>query len=165
MQAWVDLRSTKNGFFLGEDVTDHDIFAYIWRNHVNFSNEQTFKTWRNKRRVEKFCNKLDRSEKIELIFDHIEEAFLEFPETGSKGGYSRSNALDPVEGCCSAADELAARYGCDPDKVMQWSLCRIFQLQKASRMATIAEYKPLEPQSLRDATSRILEAQNNAKKS
>lgn len=162
MRAWVDLRASQNGFICdAETRTESDAFAYIWRNCESYSVKRSIRSFCGKRAVEKALKKASKADITEFIENHIEEAFAEFPETAEKGGFSRSCTIPPVEGCCAAADELAARYGCLPSEIMDWPLIEVFQCQKASRMATIPEYKPLEPYRIRKISSAILEAQNN----
>lgn len=160
MRAWVDLKLAGNAFVNDTEPTEGDVFAYVWRNSESFTTATGWRGRRAKRRVERACLTLPIVDQVAFVLDHIEQAFTETPESPHKGGYSRSNALPPVEGCATAADELGARYGIDPELVMDWPLNRIFQLQKAARLATVSEYKLLEPEPLRRIASQILEAQN-----
>ena len=58
-------------------------------------------------------------------------------------------------------DEIAHRYGMRPQDVLQMPLRQAFALQRTIRLATIPEYKLLEPQSLRTIKSEYLQDLNN----
>ena len=79
------------------------------------------------------------------------------------GGFSRSNKFDDFDGLVGVIDEVAHRYGQDPYWVMDWPLSRIFQLQRALRIATIPDYKLQEPESIRAIKREILKELNNGK--
>ena len=60
-------------------------------------------------------------------------------------------------------DEIASRYSINPEEVLKMPLRRAFALQRTMRMATITDYKLLEPQSLRDIKSKYLNSLNNGR--
>ena len=69
--------------------------------------------------------------------------------------------MPAIEGIVGAIDEVAARYGQNPQDVLSWSMNRIFQLQKAIRLATIPDYKLAEPGLVKMIKQEILTEINN----
>jgi len=147
-RAYIDLQLADSPFVIGEDPTIADAAVYIWRSSRNF---RAGDDWRTLIRREKCIKRLSKANEIEVItgaYEHLSEAFDEMPRSVSTGGGGQNNRFPDVEGIVSTIDELAARYGTSPDTVIDWPLNRIFQLQKALRLATIPEYKMRQPESL-----------------
>ena len=164
MLAWVDLKVSGNAFVNATEPSEPDVFAYLWRNSTAYDSRRTVSSWWAKRRVRRAIRRSDLVEVLTAVYDHVAEAFDESPQTATKGsGVQRSNKMPAIEGCISATDELASRYGCTPDTICKWPMSKIFQCQKAARIATVPEYDPLEPESLRKISSAILEKLNEPK--
>ena len=73
--------------------------------------------------------------------------------------------MEAIDGIVGAIDEVAARYGQNPTTVLNWPMNRIFQLQKAMRLATIPDYKLSEPKLIKMIKNEILKELNNGKES
>lgn len=160
VRAWVDLRASGNSFIVGGETSFDGIFAYVWRNCGKYTTKRGLLSVWHKWRLERKLKKTDLLDCLNAIDSHLQQAFDEVPETSSDGGYSRSSAIPGVDSITSAIDEVAARYGRDPESVLDWPISRLFGLQKAMRAATIPNYKPLAPKSIRDISGKILEAIN-----
>ena len=102
-----------------------------------------------------------------IVYIHINQAFEELPQSvNSKGNsFGWSNTLEAIDGIVGAIDEVAARYGQNPTTVLNWPMNRIFQLQKAMRLATIPDYKLSEPKLIKMIKNEILKELNNGKES
>lgn len=165
-KAWVDLKLVDNTFVVGGTPSDQDVLEYIWRNHPGYTSEKTAESEKIKRKIGYTFGKLEAKELLDLVYKHINDAFAEMPvSVNAKGGFSRSNTIQPIEGMVGAIDEVAARYGQNPIDVLGWPLNRIFQLQKAMRIATIPDYKLAEPTLIRTIKQEILTELNNGAES
>lgn len=160
-RAWIDLRLAGNPVVTTGNIEATDIYNYIWRNSHRYCTGRRVK--RLKRAIMKAVKKSDDFEVYSQVLDHLRAAFSETPKACTKGGVSRSNVIEAVEGIVGAIDEVAHRYGQDPEAVCDWPLSRIFQLQKAMRLATVPDYKLLEPDSIRSIKREILINLNNGK--
>ena len=109
----------------------------------------------------------EQDEFLKIVYEHINAAFEEMPESIKikSQTVSRKNTIQEIEGIIGAIDEVAARYGQNPATVLNWSMNRIFQLQKAIRLATIPNYKLAEPRLIKMIKQEILEELNNGTKS
>lgn len=161
VQAWIDLKVSGNAYITGDEPTEKDAIAYVWRSCIHFTNTRDKVTLKAKDEVIEAVENAG-IELGEQIARHLNEAFDEAPESFAKGGGSSiSSGIPACEGLVYAIDEVSARYGQSPESVLQWPLTRVFQLQKAMRIATIPEYKLLQPARLRHITGLILEEVNN----
>ncbi len=160
-RAWVDLQLAKNEVILGDGYTDGAIAAYIWRVSKDF-------VCANHPNAESLSGKIikqieDFDEAFIEVLEHISAAFEEMPRSNgtSGGGFTRKNGFDDIEGIVGAIDEVSARYGQNPDEVIDWPLNRIFQLQKALRLATVPDYKLRQPEKIMAIRSEFLKQLNN----
>lgn len=165
-KAWVDLKLVGNAFIIGGKPSDQDVLEYIWRNHPNYTSEKTAESEKIKRKIGYIFSKTDAKELLDAVYDHINDAFAEMPVgINTKSGFLRNNTIQPIEGMIGAIDEVAARYGQNPIDVLTYPLNRIFQLQKAIRIATIPDYKLAEPTLIRTIKQEILTEINNGAES
>lgn len=146
-RAWIDLQLAENAIVCGKEASDGDAAAYIWRNSSNYRAGDDWRTHRAREKVIKTLRKRIKGEALMAAYTHLNEAFEELPQSNSTGN-GIDNSFPDVEGIVSAIDEVAARYGTNPERVIDWPLSRIFQLQKAGRIATIPDYKLRQPESL-----------------
>ena len=161
MRAWIDLKASGNAFVSEVEPELSDVFAYLWRSSTSYDSNRTVRAWRAKRRISNTLRKADLVGILTAVYGHVGEAFAESPQTAVSGNaVVRNNRMPAIEGCVSATDELASRYGCTPDDICEWPMSKIFQCQKAARLATVPEYAPLEPDSLRRMSSAILQKLN-----
>ena len=162
-RAWVDLRLAENAFVIGGVPTTQDVCAYYWRNSAQYAAKRTHLTEKAQEALGATLGKQDLENVILAAYEHSRAAFEEIPvSTGTNGGkVSRNNGLPAVEGIVCAVDEVAHRYGRDPADVLDWPLNRIFQLQKAIRIATIENYKLAQPESLMNLRREYLTELNN----
>ena len=163
-RAYLDLELVDNDMLNG-DASDTGIKQYIFRNHVSYPLGRIRKFF-----VESRIEKLLRVEDSEMelvkgIFQHVSDAFTEMPQSAGDGSFHRSNKLGAVDGMVGSIHEVAAYHGQSSDKVADYPLCKIFAIQKAGRMATVPNYKVLEPKSLRDIKTLHLNNLNDGKKS
>ena len=165
-KAWIDLKLVGNKFVCEGMPDEKDAMEYVWRNCKKYTAEKTLASEKYKKRIGYMFAKQDKPEILELAYQHINDAFAELPkpEKISKS-YSRVNKIPEVEGIIGAIDEVAARYGQNPIDVITWPLNRVFQLQKAIRVATIPNYKLAEPQQIKTIKQEILEEINNGAES
>lgn len=165
-KAWVDLNLIDNAIALGADPSEQDLIDYIWRNCSEYNPKQCAASEKAKRRIGYAYGKSNKEALAKLVFDHVNNAFSEMPETiNTKSGFSRDNKMSPIAGIVGAIDEVAARYGQNPADVLTWPLNRIFQLQKAMRLATIPDYKLAEPKLIKLIKQEILQELNNGAES
>ena len=160
-RAWIDLRLAKNALFTGDDVTVNDLLNYIWRNSTEYLIGGDVK--QRKEAIKKAVESKDALEVYGDATEHLNAAFetLAIEQSTGGSGVSRSNKFPATEGIVSAIDEVAHRYGQAPQSVLDWPLCQILQLQTAIRIATLPEYKTLEPESVRSIKREILIQLNN----
>ena len=166
VQNWFDLTLAQSAVITGDALTVDSVIDYIWRNSARRTDNRFLKEWRLyflQRRVEKAFNFAESAAAlIKVVFEHVKEAFDEFPQAMASGGESGAkNAMPAVTGEAQMLDEIAHRYGMRPQDVLQMPLRQAFALQRAIRLATIQEYKLLEPQSLRTIKSEYLQELNN----
>ncbi len=161
-RAWIDLRLAQNEIICGTgDHTDGAIAAYVWRVSKDYVCSDNPSAEKLKMAMIKKIKDFDAAF-IEVI-EHIRAAFEELPQTSSTGGgaFSRKNGVEDVEGIVGAIDEVSNRYGQNPCEAMDWPLNRIFQLQKAIRLATVPGYKLRQPDLIMELRSKFLEQINN----
>jgi len=158
----VDLRLAENAFVIGGVPTTQDVCAYYWRNSAQYAAKRTHLTEKAQEALGATLSKQDMENVILAAYEHSRAAFEEIPvSTNAKGGTHRENGLPAVEGIVCAIDEVAHRYGRDPADVLDWPLNRIFQLQRAIRIATIPDYKLAQPESLMNLRREYLTELNN----
>lgn len=164
-QAWVDLKIIDNKMVCDGEPNESDLMEYIWRNSEDYSPEASATTEKAKRKIGHLFGKSENDELIKTVLRHLNDAFAEIPEhvDASSKTFSRDNRMPAIEGIIGAIDEVAARYGQNPSEVLQWSMNRIFQLQKAIRLATIPDYKLAEPRLIKMIKQEILTEINNVK--
>lgn len=162
-KAWVDLNIIDNKFICGGNPTDNDIMEYLWRNSDKYDANSTRKTTKAKQYIGYIFGQSEPGEFSRIVYEHIYAAFEEFPESINIKGktFKRKNTITEIDGIVGMIDEVAARYGQNPATVLCWSMNRIFQLQKASRLATIPDYKLAEPKLIKMIKQEILEELNN----
>jgi hypothetical protein len=164
-QAWVDLKLIGNSIICGGDPSDDDMLVYLWRNSLHYSPKKSSKTEKIKKQIG-FHYYSTGTNCIDLVFDHVDDAFEEMPiSVNDKKSFSHKNSIPSIEGIIGAIDEVAARYGQNPSDVLSWPMNRIFQLQKAIRLATISDYKLSEPSKIKSIKSKILTELNNGTES
>jgi hypothetical protein len=165
VQVWFDLLAVKSPILSAEGLTIEAVTDYIWRNCKRYTANPWLKEWRLfwiQRRVERCMNKDDEADALlSVIFEHVKETFDEFPTSLQKAGAASTNAMPGASGEAAMLDEIAHRYGISPEAVLTMPLRRVFALQRTIRMATIPEYKLLEPDSLRAIKSEYLKNLNN----
>lgn len=166
-KAWVDLKLVENNIICGGNATDDDVLGYLWRNSKDYNPEANANTEKAKKRIGNLFGKSEEGEFLKIASNHLNDAFAEIPEraeTETKS-FSRENRMPAIEGIIGAVDEVAARYGQNPEHVLNWSMNRVFQLQKAIRLATIPDYKLAEPKIIKIIKNEILTEINNGAKS
>ena len=159
-RAWVDLRLSGNSLFAEGEIEEIDLLNYIWRNSIDYAPGEA------ETRKKEICKAVEVKEVSEVyaeVTEHLNAAFenLAIEQSTGGSGVSRSNKFPATEGIVSAIDEVAHRYGQAPQSVLDWPLCQILQLQTAIRIATLPEYKTLEPESVRSIKREILIQLNN----
>lgn len=166
-KAWIDLKVVGNKFVCEGEPTDDDIMQYLWRNSDKYDANSNRKTIKAKQYIGYLFAQSEPGEFLKIVYDHINAAFEELPESSKIKSQSvnRKNTMEEIEGIVGAIDEIAARYGQNPATVLNWSMNRIFQLQKATRLATIPDYKLAEPKLIKMIKQQILEELNNGKES
>jgi len=164
-KAWIDLKIIGNKFICEGRPDADDALEYLWRNCEAYSTVQNAATEKTKKRLGYLLGKNGNGYVTNLAYKHINAAFTELPQSvNNSNSISRSNTMPAVEGIIGAIDEVAARYGQNPADVLEWPLNRIFQLQKAIRIATIPNYKLAEPQLIKTIKQEILQGINNGTK-
>lgn len=165
VQTWFDLLACKSPILGAEGLTTEAVVDYIWRNCKRHTRRTWLKEWRLywiQRRVEKALNDEAKAESLlTVVFDHIKEAFDEFPSTAASSTSRQVNSMSSAAGEAAMLDEIAHRYGISPEEVLKMPLRRAFALQRTIRTVTIPEYKLLEPDSLRAIKSEYLTNLNN----
>lgn len=168
LQVWFDLMALKSPILSADEITEASVVDYIWRNSVRnkgFQLIRDFRLFRLERRVANALKDDDEADALlTVIYDHAKEAFEEMPVSSGGHGYTRTNALAGVSGETSMVDEIAHRYGQNPQEVLQWPLRKVFNLMKAMRFSTVPNCKFLEPESLRAIKSEYLNSLNNGAK-
>jgi hypothetical protein len=166
-KAWVDLNVIDNKFICGGDPANNDIMEYLWRNSDKYNSKSSRKTNKAKKQIGYLFAQSQPGELKKLVYEHIYAAFEEFPQSNNIKGETvkRKNTIAEIDGIVGIIDEVAARYGQNPSSVLNWSMNRIFQLQKAIRLATIPNYKLAEPKLIKMIKQEILEELNNGTKS
>jgi hypothetical protein len=162
-KAWVDLNVIDNKFICGGNPTGNDIMEYFWRNSDKYDANSTRKTTKAKQYIGYLFAQSEPGEFSKIVYEHIYAAFEEFPESINVKDKTvkRKNTITEIDGIVGIIDEVAARYGQNPATVLSWSMNRIFQLQKAIRLATIPDYKLAEPKLIKMVKQEILEELNN----
>ena len=156
-KAWIDLKVVGNKFVCEGRPTDNDIMQYLWRNSDKYDANSNKKTIKAKQRIGYLFAKSEPGKFLKIVYDHINAAFEELPESSKikSESVNRKNTMEEIEGIVGAIDEVAARYGQNPATVLNWSMNRIFQLQKAIRLATIPDYKLAEPKLIKMIKQQI----------
>ena len=167
VKAWIDLKLVGNAMVTGSIPSDQDVLEYLWRNSDKYDPVSCAASEKYKRKIGFLYSKSNPSDLIELVYSHINDAFIEMPvcNNNSTKIFSRQNTVVPVDSIVAAIDEVSARYGQNPTNVLTWPLNRVFQLQKALRLATIPNYKLAEPQIIKSIKQKILTKLNNGTKS
>ena len=165
-RAWIELKLVKNKFVTSGNAQATDAMEYIWRNCIDYSPQKTANTEKLKKKIGYMFSRSDDDEILNVVYRHINDAFAELPKSqNTSKSFSRSNKMPEVEGIIGAVDEVAARYGQNPFDILGWPLNRVFQLQKAIRVATIPNYKLAEPQLIKIIKQEILTLLNNGTES
>lgn len=164
-KAWIDLKLVGNKFICDGVPDEKDALEYLWRNCEAYKTERSTNTEKVKKRLGYLLGKNGNDYIAKLAYKHINDAFAEVPQSiNNSNSVKRSNTMPATEGIIGAIDEVAARYGQNPVNVLAWPLNRIFQLQKAIRIATIPNYKLSEPQLIKTIKQEILQEINNGTK-
>jgi hypothetical protein len=166
-KAWVDLNVIDNKFICGGDPTNNDIMEYLWRNSDKYNANSSRKTNKAKKQIGYLFAQSKPGEFSKIVYEHIYAAFEEFPQSNNvkSDSVKRTNSIAEIDGIVGMIDEVASRYGQNPAIVLNWSLNRIFQLQKAIRLATIPNYKLAEPKLIKMIKQEILQELNNGTES
>lgn len=160
-RAVVDLNLAGNKILCGGVPTVADSAAYIWRVSKAYL---TGNGWRAKKRQKKVIWKVYKAGPLKSVtaaYDHMAEPFCEMPRSGSVSKRSEKDRFPDIDGMVGAVEECAARYGQDPAIVFDWPLIRVFQLQKALRLATIPDYKLRQPETLMEIRREFLKNLSN----
>jgi len=167
VKAWVDLKLVGNAVVCGSEPVDQDVLEYLWRNSEKYDANSCAASEKYKRKIGFLFNKSDPSQLLELVYSHINDAFAEMPICAnvSKQLFSRDNRVVPIDSIVAAIDEVSSRYGQNPANVLSWPLNRVFQLQKAIRIATIPNYKLAESHLIKSIKQKILTELNNGTES
>lgn len=167
VQSWFDLLAVKSPMLTGAGLTVESIVDYIWRCSRRHTSNVLLKEWRLwwiHSRVNKCLDTTEGAEALMGVLNrHIGDAFDEYPEQMQSGNVSNRTAMSNACGEAYLVDELAHRYGVNPEIVLKWDLRKAFQLQKVIRTVTNPEYKTLEPRSLLNIKSDFLKQQNAIK--
>ena len=165
-KAWVDLKLVGNKFICKGEPNADDAMEYIWRNSKDYTPHKTAASEKQKRKIGYIFAKQESNEILQCAYRHINDAFTELPVAENVSTkFKRVNKMPEVEGIIGAIDEVSARYGQNPADVLMWPLNRVFQLQKAMRVATIPGYKLAEPQLIKIIKQEILTELNDGTKS
>lgn len=163
VQTWFDLMIIKSPIVTGDEVTIDAIVDYLWRNSKRFCTNPLLREWRMfwmHRRIMKALKTNKTSQELVSVFcEHVKSSFDELPESNTSQEQKR-NAMQLVGSEVAMIDEVAHRYGINPLSVLKMPLRQVFALQKVIRLATIPEYKILEPNSLRKIKSEYLKKLN-----
>lgn len=167
VQDWFDLLAVNSPMIYSKNPTIESLVDYIWRHSKRRTNNRLLKEWRLfwiQRRIIKSLKKdKDREALLDVIREHVKSSLDEYPEDVGKSKQSRTNTMSSVAGEACMVDEIASRYSINPEEVLKMPLRRAFALQRTMRMATIPDYKLLEPQSLRNIKSKYLNSLNNGR--
>ncbi len=150
LRSQVDLQLSGNAIVNGNEITEGDIAAYIWRHHADFGDESKRKAF-----VKKLGDAKDHAQIIADCFDHYTSAFEDTPNGAGFGGTHMNSALPAVPPIAHLCEEYGAAYGVEPHKVADLDLRIVFQSLRALRMRTHGT-KYLEPKRLREAKSEFL---------
>lgn len=161
VRAWLDLSLAENSVMEGKHPTPAEACAYVWRNCKAFEVGNPRKQKRWQKIIAKAFKKHGYFAALADIGEHVQTAFEELPRSQSSSGVQINNGCPDIEGIVGAIDEVAARYGVAPDVVTEWPLNRLFQLQRAARLATIPGYKLRQPESLMALRREYLQAINS----
>ena len=165
VQIWFDLLAIESPLLRSGQPTVDVIVDYIWRNKASRpSNKwlEFIQVFLLRRRVIKTIK--DGKEGpalLHVIYEHVKSSLDEFPSTAGEKSRKRSNSMSPISGEASMIDELANRYGTNPEEVLKMPVRRAFALQRTIRASTIPGYKLLEPDSLRAIKSKFLNSIND----
>ena len=167
VQDWFDLLAIDSPMINMKQPTVEGLVDYIWRHSERKTNNRILKAWRlfwlQRRIIKTLGNEKDAEAMIRVVSEHIKTSLDEYPDDVGKSKQSRTNTMTSVAGEACMVDEIANRYSINPEEVLKMPLRRAFALQRTMRMATIPDYKLLEPQSLRDIKSKYLNSLNNGR--
>jgi hypothetical protein len=165
VQIWFDLLAIKSPLLYGGQPTVDVLTDYVWRNKASRPSNKWLILWGVywlKKRIIRTIMKEDEGPAlIHVIHEHVKSSLDEFPSVSGTKSRKRSNSMSPISGEASMIDELAHRYGTNPEDVLKMPVRRAFALQRIIRSTTIPGYKLLEPDSLRAIKSKFLNNINN----
>ena len=167
VRVWFDLLAIKSPILYKDTPTPEGIVDYIWRNSVRNTRKKLLKIWRLfriERRVSKMLRTEEGTRMMMALLDHVQYSLEEYPQDRTSAKARQNNAMSSVSGAACMLDEIAHRYSLDPQQVLDMPLRRAFSLQRIIRAVTVADYKPLEPETLRAIKSEYLNKLNNGKK-
>lgn len=167
VQDWFDLIAIGSPMMCMKEPTVEGLVDYIWRHSARKTNNPILKFWRlfwlERRILKALSNETEAEAMIHVVSEHLKSSLDEYPEDAGSSKNKRSNSMSSVAGETCMIDEIASRYSMNPDDVLKMPLRRAFALQRTMRMATVPEYKLLEPKSLREIKSKYLNSLNNAR--
>ena len=142
-QAAIDLYFAENPLLTGGEIDAEQCILYLWRNAAQYrtGDQKALDA------VVAACLKLTAARMVAVCKQHVINAFFDVPV---RGGRSSSSELPAVEPLIAIVEEMAARYGLDPEKVLGWPVARGYALQRAAYLRTIPEYSPPIPKTLFD---------------
>lgn len=141
-QAAIDLCYAKNRLLLGGDLNPEQCVLYVWRNSTQYKIDNNDAL----ARIITACKTLSVNRLVSVCQQHVASAFFEVPAKGS----SSTSDLEAVEPLIAIVEDLAARYGVDPQKVLNWDIAKGFALQRAAYIRTIPDYQAPIPKNLFD---------------
>ena len=164
VRVWFDLLAIKSPILYRDTPTVEGIVDYIWRNSVRNTRNKWLKEWRLfwlDRRIKSTLKTEEGVDMMRAIIEHVQYSLEEYPQDRTSAKARQNNAMSSVSGAACMLDEIAHRYSLDPQQVLDMPLRRAFSLQRIIRAVTVADYKPLEPESLRAIKSEFLNQRNN----
>ena len=164
VRVWFDLLAIKSPILYKDTPTPEGIVDYIWRNSVRNTRNKWLKEWRLfwlERRIARTLKTEEGVDMMRAIIEHVQYSLEEYPQDRTSAKARQNNAMSSVSGAACMLDEIAHRYSLDPQQVLDMPLRRAFSLQRIIRAVTVADYKPLEPESLRAIKSEFLNQCNN----
>lgn len=163
VRTWFDLLAIKSPILYSETPTVEAIVDYVWRHSVRNTRRTWLKHWRLfwlERRIIRTLRGKDSVPMMGAILEHIQHSLEEFPHDNNSGRGRKKNSMSAICNAAAMLDEIAARYSLNPETVLDMTTRRAFALQRIIRTATIPDYKPVEPDSLRAIKSEYLKQRN-----
>ena len=163
VRTWFDLLAIKSPILYSETPTVEAIVDYVWRHSVRNTRRTWLKHWRLfwlERRIVRTLRGKHSVPMMGALLEHIQHSLEEFPHDNNGGRGRKKNSMSAICNAAAMLDEIASRYSLNPKTVLDMTTRRAFALQRIIRTATIPDYKPVEPDSLRAIKSEYLKQRN-----